>query len=143
MGPSKLSLWISFPQNSTVTFYLNFVDYSPSIGTFWTITKYGKKYDGHAWCELQSNLKNSFGLGFWMRKCLGVIFRESSKEMKNMVTDEVYCIIIITTLAIALYMSKTFISRHLFNEDGEGPMVFFQRKKTKSNFVKVWSFVLP
>ncbi len=31
-----------------------------------------RKYDGHAWCKLQtSNIKNAFGLGFKTTKCLG------------------------------------------------------------------------
>jgi hypothetical protein len=31
-----------------------------------------KKYDVHVWCKLQtSNIKNLFGLGFRMMKCLG------------------------------------------------------------------------
>jgi hypothetical protein len=31
-----------------------------------------RKYDGHVWCKLQTNnIKNLFGLGFRMMKCLG------------------------------------------------------------------------
>jgi hypothetical protein len=31
-----------------------------------------RKFDGHVWCKLQTNnIKNSFGLGFIMTKCLG------------------------------------------------------------------------
>jgi hypothetical protein len=45
--------------------------------------------------------------------------RESFKEMKNIVVNEVYCTPTITTLAIVLLVSKTFLSHHLFNEDGE------------------------
>jgi hypothetical protein len=31
-----------------------------------------RKYDGHAWCKLQTNnIKNAFGLGFRTTKCLG------------------------------------------------------------------------
>jgi hypothetical protein len=47
-----------------------------------------RKYDGRAWCKLKTdNIKNSFGLGFRMTKCLGhlccqndycVLFQHSS-----------------------------------------------------------------
>jgi len=37
-----------------------------------------------------------------------------------MVANKVYCMPIATTLAIALFVSKTFLSHHLFNEDGQG-----------------------
>ncbi len=34
-----------------------------------------------------------------------------------------------TTLVIALSTSKTFLSRHLFNEDGKGPMEVLKDEK--------------
>jgi hypothetical protein len=59
-----------------------------------------------------------------------------------MVADEVYHTLIATSLAVVLSTSKSFFSsHHLFNEDGKGPMELFKGEKTKSNFVKVTSFV--
>jgi hypothetical protein len=55
--------------------------------------------------------------------------RESFKEMKNMVVNEVYCTLTTTTLAIVSLTSKTFFSHHLFNEDGEDPMELLNGKK--------------
>ncbi len=54
--------------------------------------------------------------------------KESFKEMKNMVVEEVCCMPVSTTLAITLFTSKTFLSRHLFNEDGEGPVEVLKSK---------------
>jgi len=45
-----------------------------------------------------------------------------------MVANKVCHMPIATTLAIALFSSKTFISHH-FNEDGEVPMEFFKGEK--------------
>ncbi len=42
------------------------------LGHFRQLQGMDWKFDGHAWCKLQaSNIKNSFGLGFIMTKCLG------------------------------------------------------------------------
>jgi hypothetical protein len=49
--------------------------------------------------------------------------------MKNMVVEEVCRMPISTTLVITLFTSKTFLSRHLFNEDGEGPMEVLKDEK--------------
>jgi hypothetical protein len=56
--------------------------------------------------------------------------------MKNMVADEVYYTLIITILAIALSMSKTFLSCHLFNEDGQGHVELFKGEKLDQMFLK-------
>jgi hypothetical protein len=52
-----------------------------------------------------------------------------------MVTNEVFCTPIVTTLAITLSTSKTFISYHLFNEDG-GPMEFLKGEKLDQMLLK-------
>jgi len=62
--------------------------------------------------------------------------RKSFKEMKNMVVNEVYYTPIITTLAIVLLVSKTFFSRHSFNEDGEGSMELLKGKKLNQTLLK-------
>jgi hypothetical protein len=71
MRPSQSSLWIFFPLNLMVTYYLSFLLFI----IHWTFKQFQGmdwKFDNHAWCKLQaSNIKNSFGLGFIMMKCLG------------------------------------------------------------------------
>jgi hypothetical protein len=62
--------------------------------------------------------------------------KESFKEMKNMVVEEVCCMPISTTLAITLSTSKTFLSRHLFNEDGEGPVEVLKGQKLDQTLLK-------
>jgi hypothetical protein len=56
--------------------------------------------------------------------------------MKNMVVDEVYCTLTITSLAITLSTNKSFLSHHLFNEDGEGPMELFKVEKLNQTLLK-------
>jgi hypothetical protein len=42
------------------------------LGHYAQLQGMDKKYDGHPWCKLQTNnFKNSFGLRFRMKKCLG------------------------------------------------------------------------
>ncbi len=53
-----------------------------------------------------------------------------------MVIDEVCHISTNTTLAIALSMRKTFLSHHLFNEDGEGPMELLKGEKLDQMLLK-------
>jgi hypothetical protein len=55
--------------------------------------------------------------------------KKSFQEMKNMVENKVCHTLIVTTLAIALSVNKTFFSCHLFNEDGEGHVEFFKDEK--------------
>jgi len=57
--------------------------------------------------------------------------------MKNMVVEEVCCMPIATTLAITLFLSKTFLSRHLFNEDGECPIEVFKGEKLNQMLLKL------
>jgi hypothetical protein len=64
--------------------------------------------------------------------------RKSFKEMKNMVVDKVCHTLTTTSLAIALFANKTFLFRHLFNEDGKGLVELFKGGKlnqTLSKFV--------
>ncbi len=43
-----------------------------SLGPSEQLQGMDRKYNGHAWCKLQTNnIKNLFGLGFRMMKCLG------------------------------------------------------------------------
>jgi hypothetical protein len=53
-----------------------------------------------------------------------------------MVVDKVCCILIATTLDIALFASKTFIFHHLFNEDGKGPMELFKGENLNQTWLK-------
>jgi len=56
--------------------------------------------------------------------------------MKNMVVKEVCCMPISTTLAITLSTSKMFFYRHLFNEDGEGPVEVLKGEKLDQTLLK-------
>jgi hypothetical protein len=59
--------------NGDILFELLHVRYP--LGQFKQLQGMDKKFDGHAWCKLQtSNIKNSFGLGFIMMKCLVFCF---------------------------------------------------------------------
>jgi hypothetical protein len=53
-----------------------------------------------------------------------------------MVVDEVHCMLTATTLAIALFASLTFLSHHLFDEDGKGPMEFFKGENLNQLWLK-------
>ncbi len=48
--------------------------------------------------------------------------RKSLKEMKNMVIKDVMRMPNVTSFTISLATNTTFLSSHLFNEDGEIPM---------------------
>ncbi len=52
-------------------------------------------------------------------------YRESLEEIKNMVPKEVLHMASVTSFAISLVANKTFLSRHLFNNYGEGPIKIF------------------
>jgi hypothetical protein len=56
--------------------------------------------------------------------------------MKNMVTNKVCHMPIITTLAIALSTNKTFFSCHLFNKDGEGLVDLLKGEKLDQTLLK-------
>ncbi len=59
-----------------------------------------------------------------------------------MVAKEVCCTPTTTTLAIALTTNKTFLSRHLFNKDGEGLVELLKGEKlyqTLLKFTPLWS----
>jgi hypothetical protein len=62
--------------------------------------------------------------------------RESFQEMKNMVVDEVYCMPIVTSSAIALSVSKSFLLRVLFNNDGKGRMELLKGEKLNQMLLK-------
>jgi hypothetical protein len=53
-----------------------------------------------------------------------------------MVTDEVYCTPIATSLAIIFSMNKIFLFHHLFNEDGQGPMELLKGEKLNQTLLK-------
>jgi hypothetical protein len=53
-----------------------------------------------------------------------------------MVIDEVCRTLIATTLAIILFSNKTFLSHHLLNEDGKGPMELFKGEKLDQMLLK-------
>jgi hypothetical protein len=55
--------------------------------------------------------------------------KESLEEMKNMVIEEVLRTPNATSSTISLVASKTLLSHHLFNEDGEVPMEFLKGEK--------------
>ncbi len=61
---------------------------------------------------------------------------KSFQEMKNMVANEVCCTPNATISPITLFVSKTFLSHHLFNEDGQGPMEFFNGEKLDQMLLK-------
>jgi hypothetical protein len=56
--------------------------------------------------------------------------------MKNMVVEEVCRMTLATTLAITLSTSKTFLSRQLFNEDGEGHVEVLKGEKLDQTLLK-------
>jgi len=58
------------------------------------------------------------------RKCT-----ESLEKMKSMVAEEVLHMPNVTSFVISLATSKTFLSHHLFNEDGEVPMELLKGEK--------------
>ncbi len=60
--------------------------------------------------------------------------RKAFEEMKKMVIEEVLRMPTTTSLAIALVVIRTFLSHHLFNEDGEGLLW---------NFLKVRNWIKP
>jgi hypothetical protein len=57
--------------------------------------------------------------------------------MKNMIIEKVCHMPISTTLAITLFTIKKFISCHLFNEDGEGPMEVLKGEKLNQTLLKL------
>jgi hypothetical protein len=60
-----------------------------------------------------------------------------------MVIDEVCCTPTITTLAIALFTNEKYLSHHLFNEDGEGPMEFLKGGKLDQTLLKFIPLCFP
>ncbi len=56
--------------------------------------------------------------------------------MKNMVADEVCHMPTTITSTIVLFTSKTFLSYHLFNEDGEGLVELFKGEKLNQILLK-------
>jgi hypothetical protein len=62
--------------------------------------------------------------------------RKSFHEMKNMIVYEVCRIPIATSLAIALFVSKSFLLRHLFNKDGKGLVELLKDEKLNQMLLK-------
>jgi len=60
-----------------------------------------------------------------------------------MVVDKVYCMLTATTLAIVLFVSKTFFFHHLFNKDGEGPMELFKGDNLDQTWLKFAHLCFP
>jgi hypothetical protein len=60
-----------------------------------------------------------------------------------MVVDEVYHTSTLTSLTIALFMNKTFLFRHLFNEDGKGHVEFFKGEKLNQTLLKFIPLCFP
>jgi hypothetical protein len=61
---------------------------------------------------------------------------ESFQAMKNMVAEEVCPTPIVITSTIVLSMNKIFLSHHLFNKDGEGPMEVLKGEKLDQTLLK-------
>jgi hypothetical protein len=62
--------------------------------------------------------------------------RESLEEMKNMVAKEVLRMANVTSFVIALIVSKTFLSSHLFNENGQGTNELLKGDKFNETLLK-------
>jgi hypothetical protein len=60
-----------------------------------------------------------------------------------MVIDKVCCTPTATFFTIALFMSKTFLSRHLFNEDGQGLVELLKGKKLNQTLLKFAPMCFP
>ncbi len=75
-------------------------------------------------------------LGIHSHPVIDGMCRESFQDMKNMVVDEVCCTSTFTSLVIALSTSKTFLSRHLFNEDGISLVKFLKGEKLNQTSLK-------
>ncbi len=60
-----------------------------------------------------------------------------------MVTNEVCCMPTATFLVITLFTSKTFISRHLFNEDRQGLMELLKGEKLNQTLLKFAPMCFP
>jgi hypothetical protein len=60
-----------------------------------------------------------------------------------MVVDKVCCKLTATFSTIALFMSKIFLSCHLFNEDGQGPVELLKGKKLNQTLLKFAAMCFP
>ncbi len=69
--------------------------------------------------------------------------RESFKEMKNMVVKEVLCTPYAMSSAISLVANKTFLSHHLFNEDGQGIVELLKGDKLNETLLKFTPLCSP
>jgi hypothetical protein len=57
--------------------------------------------------------------------------------------EEVLCMPNVTSSAITLVASKTFLVHHIFNEDEQGIVKLLKGDKLNKNPIKVCSFVFP
>jgi hypothetical protein len=55
--------------------------------------------------------------------------REVLDQVKSLVKEDMSCTPRVIVLTIVLTSSKTFLSEHLLNKDGEGPVEFFKGDK--------------
>ncbi len=60
-----------------------------------------------------------------------------------MVIDEVCRTSIVTSLVIALFANKTFLSHHLYNEDGKGFMEFLKGERLNRTLLKFTPLCSP
>lgn len=67
--------------------------------------------------------------------------KESFQDMKNMVVYEVCCMLTTIILAITLYVSKTFLSYHLFNKGGKGHVELLKGEKLNQILLKFGAFL--
>jgi hypothetical protein len=56
-------------------------------------------------------------------------FKKVLDQVKFLVEEEVSCTLGATTLAIVLVANKTFLSEHLLNKDGKGPVEVLKGNK--------------
>lgn len=63
-------------------------------------------------------------------------YKESLKEIKNMVVKEVLRMPNVMSFTISLVVGKTFLSPHLFNDYGEGLIEFFKGEKLNQTMLK-------
>ncbi len=64
--------------------------------------------------------------------------RDSLEEIKTLVENEVCCTPNVKNFTIGFFMSKSFLSQHLFNEDGDNPIELLKGEhlnKVMDNFM--------
>jgi len=72
-----------------------------------------------------------------------VTLEKFSIQVKSSVNEEVFCTSEVIALTIALTASKTFISEHLLNEDGEGIVEILKGDKLRQMMDKFITLFSP